>query len=106
MGHTLEAAFRRWLRGSRCAARSVVRSVEVTLAVASLGAGCGGGSEPALDGGPDSAGYVTCCIDNRYDQCPCYSENCDGPFIANCGGGVCANYYPMTPISDPCEGVP
>ena len=76
------------------------------MVVAALAGGCGGGSEAVTDGGADSAGYVTCCIDNRYEQCRCYSENCDGPFIANCGGGACANFIPMTPMSDPCEGVP
>lgn len=67
--------------------------------------GCDGGPEPAPDGGQDAGHWVTCCIDNRYAQCRCLSENCDGPFIANCGPGVCVNYIPSFPMSNPCEGV-
>ena len=83
--------------------RALRRWIPIGLVAAALG--CGGGSEPAPDGGQDAGHWQTCCIDNRYSQCWCYSENCDGPFIANCGPGVCANYFPSLPMSDPCDGV-
>ncbi len=92
--------------GSSWGVPSDVWCAGFVFAFAALATGCGRGSEPMTDGGVDSAGYVTCCIDNRYAQCECFSENCDGPFIANCGGGACANFFPMTPMPDPCEGVP